>query len=76
MSMYDAMSKAGDRPADTCSICGIKGIGEWGHNAQPVNDGRCCDSCNSNVVIVRRMNDISNRKQQVAYLVETKEVDT
>jgi len=49
-----------------CSICGLdvphhvrNGEVVWatGHNAEPVNDGRCCDWCNENVVIRRRMND-------------------
>tara|TARA_A100001391_G_scaffold1943_1_gene2102 strand:+ start:403 stop:585 length:183 start_codon:yes stop_codon:yes gene_type:complete len=48
-----------------CSICKgyIKPLrdedGEvvWihGNNAQPVNDGRCCDDCNWNVVIPERL---------------------
>tara|TARA_R110002020_G_scaffold181370_3_gene376258 strand:+ start:6052 stop:6324 length:273 start_codon:yes stop_codon:yes gene_type:complete len=25
-----------------------------GHNAMPVNDGRCCDKCNEEVVLVKR----------------------
>ena len=37
-----------------CSICGQKFYG-LGNNAQPVNDGRCCDYCNINVVIPVRM---------------------
>jgi hypothetical protein len=50
-----------------CSICGKpidiqrfpKG-GEWagGHNAEPVNDGRCCSFCNDTVVIRRRLRDL------------------
>jgi hypothetical protein len=28
---------------------------QGGNNAQPVNDGRCCDSCNWTVVIPARM---------------------
>lgn len=28
---------------------------EYGHNAQPVKDGRCCHSCNNNVVIPHRL---------------------
>ena len=28
-----------------------------GHNAQPINDGRCCDTCNDTVVIIRRINN-------------------
>lgn len=44
-----------------CSICGDDYIG-WGHNAQPINDGRCCDECNG-VVIMHRINDL-RRKQR------------
>ena len=48
-----------------CSICGLtikpNEIG-WaeGNNAEPVNDGRCCDTCNHEVVIptrIQQMND-------------------
>ena len=42
-----------------CSICenDIDVIEEWhrGHNAEPVNDGRCCTECNWDVVIPVRM---------------------
>jgi len=48
-----------------CSICeghieplrDDKGeiVWEGGNNAQPVNDGRCCDECNMTVVIPARM---------------------
>ena len=42
-----------------CSICNdeIPDIMGWdkGHNAQPVNDGRCCDTCNYFVVIPARI---------------------
>mgnify|MGYP003153150555 FL=1 len=52
-----------------CSICGgpidehrhpETGEVYWteGHNAEPVNDGRCCTVCNDSVVISRRMTDI------------------
>jgi hypothetical protein len=43
-----------------CSIC-EKEIpvkeGGWsqGNNAEPVNDGRCCDKCNMDVVIPERL---------------------
>lgn len=37
-----------------CSICGKRYEG-YGNNAQPVNEGRCCDYCNANVVIPTRM---------------------
>ena len=39
---------------ETCSICGKKYKG-YGNNARPVNDGRCCDDCNDNVVIPKRI---------------------
>jgi len=29
-----------------------------GHNAEPVNDGRCCASCNENVVMRARLQKI------------------
>ena len=53
---------------EKCSICGDK-IKGYGHNAEPVNSGRCCDDCNSTVVIPRRImslirtnpDDISSR---------------
>jgi len=35
-----------------CSICKEVYIG-FGNNAQPVNDGRCCDSCNTEVIMAR-----------------------
>jgi len=37
-----------------CSICSAKYDG-FGNNAQPVNDGRCCDDCNATVVIPTRL---------------------
>ena len=55
-----------------CSICGkqIKAKGTWiqGNNAWPINDGRCCDSCNETKVIPSRlanyMNKIKNDKNK------------
>ena len=50
-----------------CSICGgdidphrlADGTVYWdqGHNAQPVNDGRCCDSCNT-LVLAKRIREV------------------
>ena len=39
-----------------CSICKEDFEG-YGNNAQPVNDGVCCDTCN-NLVIRRRLFDM------------------
>ena len=41
-----------------CSICNEK-IEGFGNNAQPINDGRCCDDCNT-LVIIERIKEISN----------------
>lgn len=38
-----------------CSVCGEDYVG-FGNNAYPVNEGRCCDSCNMLVVIPVRLN--------------------
>ena len=58
------MSKSNsDGETHICSICGCEYKG-FGNNAQPINDGRCCDSCND-LVVARRLNDIKNRKRGV-----------
>ena len=51
-----------------CVICGSKipphmtdeGVVYWegGHNAEPVNQGRCCTNCNDTVVIPARLAQI------------------
>jgi len=49
-----------------CSICGeeIECIRNWceGNNAQPINDGRCCNKCNANVVIPARLKRFVNKR--------------
>jgi len=37
-----------------CSICGKTFIG-YGNNAQPVNNGRCCNDCNNERVMPERI---------------------
>lgn len=48
-----------------CSICQneIQAVGDWtqGNNAEPVNDGRCCDQCNATVVIPARLTQMRRR---------------
>ena len=39
-----------------CCICGYKVRG-WGHNAEPLSTGRCCDMCND-LVIQKRIIDM------------------
>lgn len=42
-----------------CSICqldiDVKPYWDSGHNAEPVNSGRCCTQCNDTVVIPARL---------------------
>ena len=53
----------------TCSICYLPIIPDdsgWnkGNNAEPVNSGRCCNSCNTNVVLNARLNVMRMRDKQ------------
>ena len=51
-----------------CCLCGfnIQPVGDWvhGHNAEPAADGRCCDECNSCVVIPLRLLEIMKRRPE------------
>ena len=38
-----------------CSICKDIIISDGGHNAEPVNSGRCCSTCNTRVVTPTRI---------------------
>jgi hypothetical protein len=44
-----------------CSICGGE-YHNYGNNASPINEGRCCDECNGRVVAAR-VRDILRRTQ-------------
>lgn len=48
---------------NTCSICGMEYQG-YGNNAQPVNNGRCCNICNFLVVIPARLDEIRNMNRK------------
>lgn len=43
-----------DKKVKKCSICKASYVG-FGNNADPVNKGRCCDTCNTLVVIPARI---------------------
>lgn len=52
-----------------CCLCGnkiypqIKVSGDyWGHNALPLKNGRCCDSCNATKVIPERLKRLYLKK--------------
>jgi len=51
-----------------CCICYARYIG-YGHNAQPVREGRCCDECNSKVVFPMR---VIRAKRMEVLISETK----
>ena len=38
-----------------CSICGQEHDDPYGHNAEPINDGRCCAVCNFDIVLPTRI---------------------
>ena len=46
-----------------CSICNYNDIGEYGHNAQPVNNGRCCGYCNGAFVMPKRLKQFTLREK-------------
>ena len=43
-----------------CSICGDSYYG-YGNNADPINAGRCCNQCNSLVVIPARVRQLRGK---------------
>jgi hypothetical protein len=47
-----------------CSIC-KKFYQGFGNNAQPINNGRCCDDCNADTVIPERIARIYAAKGEV-----------
>jgi hypothetical protein len=55
-----------------CSICfnDIPSVNGWdsGNNAEPVNYGRCCDTCNNNVVIPARINMMMRKPSHAALI--------
>jgi hypothetical protein len=52
-----------EKETKTCSICQIKYTG-FGNNADPVNEGFCCDDCNYRVVIPARFNQRATRDKK------------
>lgn len=62
-----------------CSICGLEFSG-FGNNAAPINDGRCCDLCNDEIVIPRRLIDImrktAEKEKELIDLNNTKQTMT
>ena len=46
-----------------CSICEENYIG-YGNNAQPINDGECCDSCNTIVITTRTLQSLKENENE------------
>lgn len=46
----------------TCVICGKEYKG-YGNNAEPVAEGKCCDKCNYNIVLLKRLELFKNGKR-------------
>lgn len=44
-----------------CCICN-KNYSNWGNNALPIKDGRCCDECNNTIVIEARLKNLQQGK--------------
>ena len=40
-------------------------IWDQGHNASPINDGRCCETCNATVVIPARLGRVRMVRKKV-----------
>ena len=47
-----------------CSICGLEYKG-YGNDAEPINSGRCCDTCNNMKVIPARISNLNNKNKNV-----------
>ena len=58
-------------PVQVCSICGGPIVG-FGNNAQPVNDGICCDRCNERVVLPALLERIRDGYRPAQLSVEKK----
>ena len=49
-----------------CCICNRECENEYGNNAQPIKEGRCCDDCNDRKVIPVRIDSyLKSRKRNI-----------
>ena len=46
-----------------CSICNSEIDDRFGHNAWPINDGTCCDTCNMTVVVPKRIENLKKAEE-------------
>ena len=60
---WKILSSSADREEHDCVLCGIHFKG-YGHNPDPLaKEGRCCDSCNDDVVTQRIKDMIAYDKE-------------
>lgn len=57
------MNTLKDKGIQECSICNqpFNFYEKFGNNAQPINNGRCCNNCNNHTVIPARLELFANR---------------
>ncbi len=76
--MLTVITRKWSKPMN-CSICDqpIEIVASWdkGHNAQPVNDGRCCDTCNANVVVPARIFMFKDQEELERFREEKEELE-
>ena len=49
-----------------CSICNNEINDRFGNNAEPINNGRCCDDCNYTVVLPARVNALTAKIKEMS----------
>lgn len=54
------MAKVKSDTKQKCSICKKEYKG-YGNNAEPINDGKCCDNCNNSAVTPERIKRLGTR---------------
>ena len=45
-----------------CVLCNLPIGDPYGNNAEPAATGRCCDDCNTTVVIPKRMEQLNGSR--------------
>jgi hypothetical protein len=56
--------------SEICAICG-KRLTEFGHDAKPLANGRCCNECNHKIIIPARLRARMASKPEAAEKGET-----
>ena len=52
-----------------CKICDkeismdVDGKWDGGHNAEPINEGRCCEKCNDTIVTPMRLREFQSKRE-------------